>query len=350
LRRSKYESCWKWGNEALSQHGRVLTLYRFIIDLGFRIFIAKKPQTAITFDRELRLRCSKNESCPKWGNEALGQHGRVLTLYGFTIDLGFQRFRAKKLQTTITFDRELGLRRSKNESCSKWGNEALGQHGRVLTLYRFTIELGFHRFRARKHQTTKSFDRELELRCSKNESCSKRGKEALGQEGRVLTLYEFTIDLGLQRFRAKKLQTTMTFDRELGLRRSKNESCWKWGNEPLGQHGRVLTLYGFTIDLGTQRFRAKKLQTTITFDRELGLRRSKNESCWKWGKEALGQDGRVLTFYGFTIDLGFQRFRAKKLQTANTFDRELGLRRSKNESCSTWVTKLLAKMVEFLTL
>jgi len=28
---------------------------------------------------------------------------------------------------TITFDRELGLRHSKNESCSKWGNEALGQ-------------------------------------------------------------------------------------------------------------------------------------------------------------------------------------------------------------------------------
>jgi len=70
----------------------------------------------------------------KWGNEALGQHGRVLTLYRFTIDLGFQRFRAKKLQTTITFDRELGLRRSKNESCSKWDNDALDQHGKVLIL------------------------------------------------------------------------------------------------------------------------------------------------------------------------------------------------------------------------
>jgi len=32
----------------------------------------------------------------------------------------------KKLQTAITFDRELGLRHSKNKSCSKWGNEALG--------------------------------------------------------------------------------------------------------------------------------------------------------------------------------------------------------------------------------
>jgi len=113
------------------------------------------------------------------------------------------------------------LRHTKNESCSKWGNEALGQHGRVLTLYRFTIDLGFQRFRARKHQTIISFDRELELWYSKNESCSKRGKEALGQDGRVLTLYGFTVDLGFQRFREKKLQTANTFDRELGLRRSK---------------------------------------------------------------------------------------------------------------------------------
>jgi len=29
---------------------------------------------------------------------------------------------------TITFDREHGLRRSKNESCSKWGNEFVDQH------------------------------------------------------------------------------------------------------------------------------------------------------------------------------------------------------------------------------
>jgi len=55
------------GNEALSQDGRVLTLYRFIIDLGFRGFRAKKHQTIITFDRELGLRCSKNENCWKWG-------------------------------------------------------------------------------------------------------------------------------------------------------------------------------------------------------------------------------------------------------------------------------------------
>jgi len=32
----------------------------------------------------------------------------------------------EKLQMVITFDRKLRLRRSKNESCSKWGNEALG--------------------------------------------------------------------------------------------------------------------------------------------------------------------------------------------------------------------------------
>jgi len=33
----------------------------------------------------------------------------------------------KKLQTAIIFDKELGLRRSKNESCSKWDNEFGGQ-------------------------------------------------------------------------------------------------------------------------------------------------------------------------------------------------------------------------------
>jgi len=50
----------------------------------------------------------------------------------FIIDLGFQKFRTKKLQTIITFDKKLGLRRSKNESCSKLGNEALGQSWRGL--------------------------------------------------------------------------------------------------------------------------------------------------------------------------------------------------------------------------
>jgi len=39
---------------------------------------------------------------------------------------------AKKLQTAITFDRELGLKRLKNKSCSKWGNEALGQHPKAV--------------------------------------------------------------------------------------------------------------------------------------------------------------------------------------------------------------------------
>jgi len=32
----------------------------------------------------------------------------------------------ERLQMVITFDRELGLKRFKNESCSKWGNEAPG--------------------------------------------------------------------------------------------------------------------------------------------------------------------------------------------------------------------------------
>ena len=110
-------------------------MYRFIIELGFRRFRAKKLQTAITFDRELGLRRCKNESCSKRGNDALGQHSRVLTLHRFIIDLGFQIFRAKKHQKALTFDRELGLRRCKNESCSKWGNGALGQDGRVEFLH-----------------------------------------------------------------------------------------------------------------------------------------------------------------------------------------------------------------------
>jgi len=38
----------------------------------------------------------------------------------------------KKLQTAITFDRELELRRLKNESCSKWGNEALSQQPKAI--------------------------------------------------------------------------------------------------------------------------------------------------------------------------------------------------------------------------
>jgi len=39
----------------------------------------------------------------------------------------------------------------------------------------------------------------------------------------------------LAKFSSKKLQTVITFAAELGLRRSKNESCWKWGNECDGQ-------------------------------------------------------------------------------------------------------------------
>jgi len=32
----------------------------------------------------------------------------------------------------ITFDRELGLRRAKNERCSNWGNEALSQPAKAV--------------------------------------------------------------------------------------------------------------------------------------------------------------------------------------------------------------------------
>jgi len=49
--------------------------------------------------------------------------GRILTLYRFIIDFIFQKFRTKKLRTIISFDRELGLRRFKNKSCSKWRSE-----------------------------------------------------------------------------------------------------------------------------------------------------------------------------------------------------------------------------------
>jgi len=50
---------------------------------------------------------------------------RVLTLYRFIIDFELSKFRVKKHQMTITFDREFGLRRSKNESCTKWVTNAM---------------------------------------------------------------------------------------------------------------------------------------------------------------------------------------------------------------------------------
>ena len=50
---------------------------------------------------------------------------------------GFKKFWTKKLQMTITFDRELGLRRSKNENCSKWGNEAPDQPQKEVGLPKF---------------------------------------------------------------------------------------------------------------------------------------------------------------------------------------------------------------------
>jgi len=39
------------------------------------------------------------------------------------------------------------------------------------------------------------------------------------------------IDFELQRIIGGKLQTTITFDWEVGWRRVKNESCWKRGNK-----------------------------------------------------------------------------------------------------------------------
>jgi len=57
-------------------------------------------------------------------------------LYRFIINLGFRIFRAKKIQTTIAFDRELGLRRSKNESCSKRRNKACG-HPKGIRIPKF---------------------------------------------------------------------------------------------------------------------------------------------------------------------------------------------------------------------
>jgi len=53
-------------------------------------------------------------------------------LYRFIIDFELQKFREKKLQMVITFDRELGLKGSKNESCSKWDNEVCGKSSKGI--------------------------------------------------------------------------------------------------------------------------------------------------------------------------------------------------------------------------
>jgi len=44
------------------------------------------------------------------------------------------KFRAKKLQMIITFDRELKLRRSKNETCSKLNNEVRGKSPKEIQI------------------------------------------------------------------------------------------------------------------------------------------------------------------------------------------------------------------------
>jgi len=48
------------------------------------------------------------------------------------IDLELSKIRMKKLQTIINFDREVGWRRVKSESCSKQGNQSCGQFRRGL--------------------------------------------------------------------------------------------------------------------------------------------------------------------------------------------------------------------------
>jgi len=59
---------------------------------------------------------------------------RVLTLYKFIIYFDLSKFRAKKLQMIITFDRELKLRRSKNETCSKLNNEVRGKSPKEIQI------------------------------------------------------------------------------------------------------------------------------------------------------------------------------------------------------------------------
>ena len=51
----------------------------------------------------------------------------VLTLKKRVIDLELAKISMKKFQVVISFDREVGWRRVKNESCSKRGTESHGQ-------------------------------------------------------------------------------------------------------------------------------------------------------------------------------------------------------------------------------
>jgi len=67
-------------------------------------------------------------------------------MYRFIIDLGFEKFRAKNLQMVITFDREFGLRRFKNESLPKWCNEAYGQSQKGFEIQNFIVYYFFFIF------------------------------------------------------------------------------------------------------------------------------------------------------------------------------------------------------------
>jgi len=60
-------------------------------------------------------------------------------LYKFIIYFELQKIRTIKLQTTTTFDREFGLRRSKNENCSKWRNKARGQSHTIYNQHTVTF-------------------------------------------------------------------------------------------------------------------------------------------------------------------------------------------------------------------
>jgi len=54
-----------------------------MIDFKFSKFSVKKFQMIITFDGELRMTCSKNESCSRWGNKDVGFPKGGLGLWNF---------------------------------------------------------------------------------------------------------------------------------------------------------------------------------------------------------------------------------------------------------------------------
>jgi len=61
--------------------------------------------------------------------------GGVLILKRRVIDLELAKISMKKLETTITFDREVRWRRVKNESCSKRDNESPGHYPKGIGVH-----------------------------------------------------------------------------------------------------------------------------------------------------------------------------------------------------------------------